>query len=83
MAFSWYPYKFFPLLASSFFFSSRSVNDKAAGGFGGKYAGGTIAKGQKYRVDSLPKRILDNRFSTKAAHGLENPFSPAIFVHVV
>ena len=46
-----------------------------------KNAVGTIAKGQKYRVDSLPERNQRNRFSTKGVAALENRIAPFIFAH--
>lgn len=46
-----------------------------------KNALGTIAKGQKYRVDSLPERKQLDRFSTKEDAALENRDAPFIFVH--
>ena len=46
-----------------------------------KNAVGTIAKGQKYRVDSLPERNWSDRFSTKDGAALENRIVPFIFAH--
>ena len=46
-----------------------------------KNAVGTISKGQKYRVDSLPERNWPDRFSTKSGEALENRIAPFIFAH--
>ena len=46
-----------------------------------KNAVDTIAKGQKYRLDSLPERNWADRFSTKDVAALENRISPFIFAH--